>query len=164
MIHSNIEYPTRKKQAQHGNGLCLSKCGTLNLAWWKIMIGFVVMHYTAGIILSVVFQLAHITTTTAMPLSSETGTMKNTWAIHQLFTNICLVYGGTKPPNRAYYINIIKISEKLLSKPLGSLICPITNSKLFAPPSILTISYSNHWQKNQSQYNLDDERSIIESD
>lgn len=58
----------------------------LDLAWWKILIGFVVMHYTAGIILSVVFQLAHITTNTDMPLPSTTGSMKNTWAIHQLLT------------------------------------------------------------------------------
>ena len=58
----------------------------LDVAWWKILIGFIVMHYTAGIILSVVFQLAHITTNTDMPLPSTTGSMKNTWAIHQLFT------------------------------------------------------------------------------
>ena len=67
----------------------------LDLAWWKILIGFVVMHYTAGIILSVVFQLAHITTNTDMPLPSTTGSMKNTWAIHQLFTT-----GNFAPKNR----------------------------------------------------------------
>ena len=44
------------------------------------------MHYTAGIILSVVFQLAHVMPNTDMPTPNEAGNMKNTWAIHQLFT------------------------------------------------------------------------------
>lgn len=58
----------------------------LNIVWWKVLIGFFVMHYTAGIILSVVFQLAHIVPSTEVPLPDEKGNMKNTWAIHQLFT------------------------------------------------------------------------------
>ena len=141
------------------------------------MIGFVVMHYTAGIILSVVFQLAHITTTTTMPQPSETGTMKNTWAIHQLFTT-----GNFAPKNWVVnwftgglnhqiehhifpYISHIHYKNigKIVKQTARNLICPTTSSKLFAPPLVLTINYSNHWQKNQSQYNLDDERSIIES-
>lgn len=59
-----------------------------DIAWWKILIGFFVMHYTAGLILSLVFQLAHVVEDTTMPLPDETGTMKNTWAIHQLFTTV----------------------------------------------------------------------------
>jgi len=59
-----------------------------NIAWWKILIGFFIMHYVAGLILSVVFQLAHIVEDTDMPLPDETGSMKNTWAIHQLFTTV----------------------------------------------------------------------------
>ncbi|MGG8496335.1 fatty acid desaturase family protein [Tenacibaculum sp. TC6] len=58
----------------------------LNVAWWKVLIGFFVMHYTAGIILSVIFQLAHVVPKTEMPLPDESGNMKNTWAIHQLYT------------------------------------------------------------------------------
>ena len=60
----------------------------LNIAWWKIILGFFVMHYTAGLILSVVFQLAHVVEDTIMPLPDDSGTMKNTWAIHQLFTTV----------------------------------------------------------------------------
>lgn len=59
-----------------------------NIAWWKILIGFFIMHYVAGVILSVVFQLAHVVEDTEMPLPDATGTMKNTWAIHQLFTTV----------------------------------------------------------------------------
>ncbi|MFD0993781.1 fatty acid desaturase family protein [Tenacibaculum geojense] len=58
----------------------------LNVAWWKVLIGFFVMHYTAGIILSIIFQLAHIVPSTEMPSPDENGNMKNTWAIHQLYT------------------------------------------------------------------------------
>lgn len=59
-----------------------------NIAWWKILIGFFIMHYVAGLILSIVFQLAHIVEDTDMPLPDKTGSMKNTWAIHQLFTTV----------------------------------------------------------------------------
>ncbi|MDN3492950.1 fatty acid desaturase family protein [Winogradskyella bathintestinalis] len=58
----------------------------LGYAWWQVLIGFLIMHYTAGIILSVIFQLAHVMPNTEMPLPDQNGTMKNTWAIHQLFT------------------------------------------------------------------------------
>ena len=60
----------------------------LNLAWWKILIGFFVMHYTAGLILSTVFQMAHIMENAQMPLPSKEGDMRNTWAIHQLYTTV----------------------------------------------------------------------------
>ncbi len=59
---------------------------SLGFTWWQVLIGFFIMHYTAGIILSVIFQLAHVMPNTEMPLPDENGNMKNTWAIHQLFT------------------------------------------------------------------------------
>lgn len=58
----------------------------LDIVWWKVLIGFFVMHYTAGLILSTTFQLAHVMQTTTNPLPDETGTIKNTWIIHQLHT------------------------------------------------------------------------------
>ncbi|MGR7813280.1 fatty acid desaturase family protein [Lacinutrix undariae] len=60
----------------------------LEISWWKILIGFFIMHYVAGLILSVVFQLAHVMDEAEMPLPEENGTMKNTWAIHQLNTTV----------------------------------------------------------------------------
>jgi linoleoyl-CoA desaturase len=60
----------------------------LEIAWWKILLGFFTMHYTAGLILSVVFQLAHVIEEAEMVLPEETGVMKNTWAIHQLKTTV----------------------------------------------------------------------------
>ena len=58
----------------------------LGFAWWQVLIGFFIMHYTAGIILSVTFQLAHVMPNTEMPLPDKDGNMEHTWAIHQLFT------------------------------------------------------------------------------
>ncbi len=60
----------------------------IDVTWWKVLIGFFVMHYTAGLILSVIFQLAHVVEDADMPLPNEKGEMKNTWAIHQLFTTV----------------------------------------------------------------------------
>ena len=58
----------------------------LGITWWKVLLGFVVMHYTAGLILSIVFQLAHVVEDTVNPMPDENGEIENTWAIHQLFT------------------------------------------------------------------------------
>lgn len=58
----------------------------LPLAWWQVLLGFFVMHYTASLILSLVFQLAHVVQKTDNPLPDKAGTMKNTWVIHQLHT------------------------------------------------------------------------------
>ena len=59
-----------------------------NIVWWKVLISFIVMHYTAGLILSLVFQLAHIMDEADMPLPDKKGNMKNSWAIHQLNTTV----------------------------------------------------------------------------
>ena len=59
-----------------------------DIAWWKILIGFFIMHYVAGMILSVVFQLAHVVEEADMVLPDASGNIKNTWAIHQLFTTV----------------------------------------------------------------------------
>lgn len=58
----------------------------LDIAWWKVLIGFFVMHYTAGMILSMIFQLAHVVPATEMPVPDTEGNLEHTWAIHQLYT------------------------------------------------------------------------------
>jgi len=60
----------------------------IDAPWWTVIIGFVVMHYTAGIILSLIFQLAHVVEDAEMHEAHKSGTMKNTWAIHQLKTTV----------------------------------------------------------------------------
>lgn len=58
----------------------------MDIAWWKVLIGFFVMHYVAGMILSLVFQLAHIVPNTEMPIPDKEGNLEHTWAVHQLYT------------------------------------------------------------------------------
>jgi linoleoyl-CoA desaturase len=54
--------------------------------WYLIIVAFFVMHFTSGIILAVIFQTAHVVTSTNFPLPDENGRIDNNWAIHQLQT------------------------------------------------------------------------------
>ena len=55
-------------------------------AWWQVLIGFIIAHLVAGIILGIVFQLAHVVENIDFPLAPESGRVENTWAIHQMRT------------------------------------------------------------------------------
>jgi linoleoyl-CoA desaturase len=56
------------------------------LLWWQVVLGFVLMHLTAGYILSIIFQMAHIVEGAHQPMPNEAGEIENAWAIHQLQT------------------------------------------------------------------------------
>ncbi len=56
------------------------------LPWWQIGIGFVVMHMTAGVILGVVFQLAHVVEGTDYPAPDPEGLMEHAWLVHEMET------------------------------------------------------------------------------
>ena len=58
----------------------------IDLPWWQILIGFGAMHFVSGIILSFIFQLAHVIEETEFVKPSEDMTVENNWAIHQLLT------------------------------------------------------------------------------
>ncbi|MGF7216484.1 linoleoyl-CoA desaturase [Spirosoma lacussanchae] len=58
----------------------------LDITWWQLLIGFVVMHLVEGLVLGLVFQLAHAVEGTTFPQPDESGTVQNAWAIHQLQT------------------------------------------------------------------------------
>ncbi len=60
----------------------------LGLPWLQVVIGFLLMHFVAGIILTVVFQLAHTVEGTTHPLPNEAGEIPNDWAIHQVETTV----------------------------------------------------------------------------
>lgn len=53
---------------------------------WFILLSFLSMHFVAGLILSLVFQPAHVLLENDFPLPNEEGRMENNWAIHQLLT------------------------------------------------------------------------------
>lgn len=58
----------------------------LPITWWQLAIGFLIVHFTAGIILGVIFQLAHVVEGTDHPTENEEGNIENAWMIHQLET------------------------------------------------------------------------------
>jgi len=55
---------------------------------WITLVGFLLMHYVAGVILTVVFQLAHSVEGTDHPVPDEDGLINNNWAIHQMSTTV----------------------------------------------------------------------------
>lgn len=57
-----------------------------SLLWWQVLIGFLLIHFMAGYILSIVFQLAHVVEGAEQPIPDSEGTMQNAWAVHQLQT------------------------------------------------------------------------------
>lgn len=56
------------------------------IPFYQILLGFVLMHFVAGIILSVVFQLAHTIEETEFPMPNEEGAIDHAWAVHQMKT------------------------------------------------------------------------------
>ena len=58
----------------------------LSITWWQLLIGFMTVHLTAGVILGVIFQLAHVVEGTDHPTENAEGNIENTWMIHQMET------------------------------------------------------------------------------
>jgi hypothetical protein len=58
----------------------------LRIHWWQFLIGYLAMSLTAGAILGLIFQLAHVVEGTDYPLPDAQGAMEHTWLIHQMMT------------------------------------------------------------------------------
>ncbi len=58
----------------------------LPITFGEWALGFLAMHCTSGIILSTVFQMAHVVEGTDQPEPDESGNVENAWAVHQLQT------------------------------------------------------------------------------
>lgn len=56
------------------------------LAPWVIILAFLVMHFITGVLISTVFQTAHVMPSTDFPLPDKNGLIANNWTIHQLVT------------------------------------------------------------------------------
>ena len=56
------------------------------MPWHWVVIGFVLMHFVAGLSLSAIFQLAHVMDTCEFPNPNDERKMENNWAVHQLLT------------------------------------------------------------------------------
>jgi linoleoyl-CoA desaturase len=58
----------------------------LPFSWWIILLGFLCMHIVTGLLVSIVFQIAHIMPDVDFPKPDKMGTMKNEWYRHQFST------------------------------------------------------------------------------
>lgn len=58
----------------------------LQIAFWKILIGFLAMHFVAGFLMATIFQLAHLVEGPKILDFPEDGIAKDSWAKHQLQT------------------------------------------------------------------------------
>jgi len=57
-------------------------------SWWLILLGFLVMHLCAGLIMSTVFQMAHVVEEAEQPIPNNEGIIENEWGIHELETTV----------------------------------------------------------------------------
>ena len=58
----------------------------LPFAWWVILLAFISMHFVTGLLVSTVFQIAHIMPDIEFPLPNEQGLMNDNWYSHQFAT------------------------------------------------------------------------------
>lgn len=58
----------------------------IDLPWWQILVGMLVAHGVAGIILGIVFQLAHVVEETHHPEPDANNAMAQSWVVHELAT------------------------------------------------------------------------------
>lgn len=56
------------------------------VAWYWVVGGFLLMHFTSGLVLSAIFQTAHVVPSSEYPVPDEEGELSNNWAVHQLYT------------------------------------------------------------------------------
>jgi len=58
----------------------------VNLPWWHILLAFLSMHFFTGLLVSLVFQVAHIMPSSEFPLPDEDGLIAGDWPTHQFAT------------------------------------------------------------------------------
>ncbi|GGF37414.1 fatty acid desaturase family protein [Echinicola rosea] len=58
----------------------------MDIRWWQFLIGYLLMNMVEGLVLGLVFQLAHLVEETEMPAPDNSATIEEAWAIHQMRT------------------------------------------------------------------------------
>jgi linoleoyl-CoA desaturase len=53
-------------------------------SWWQVLIGFTVMHVVAGMIMSTIFQMAHVVEDLVQPLPDTEMIIQKEWVVHQI--------------------------------------------------------------------------------
>ena len=66
----------------------------LDVTWWQFLIGFLAMHLAAGVILGVVFQLAHVVEGPQFLAPDDEGRMEHAWLIHEMETTADFAHGN----------------------------------------------------------------------
>ena len=58
----------------------------LSFSWWLILLAFISMHFVTGLLVSIVFQIAHIMPVNEFPLPDKNGLINDNWYGHQFAT------------------------------------------------------------------------------
>jgi len=66
----------------------------IDLPWWQILLGMLLMHFITGLALGLVFQPAHVIEETSYYIPDENGSIDNNWAIHQMKTTSNFAHGN----------------------------------------------------------------------
>lgn len=73
----------------------------MNVAWWQVILGFMLLHLAQGITMGLVFQLAHVVEGTLFPVPNKCGDMEECWAEHQMRTTANF---STQSPIAAFFL------------------------------------------------------------
>lgn len=55
-------------------------------SWCQVVIGFFIMHWTCGCILSTIFKMAYVVEGAEQPMPNKEGVVETEWAVHELQT------------------------------------------------------------------------------
>ncbi len=58
----------------------------MSISWYWVVLGFIIMHFISGVVLSFIFQLAHVVGEVDNPAAPESGKIEDEWMEHQLRT------------------------------------------------------------------------------
>lgn len=64
------------------------------VAWWVVVLGYLLMQFIAGQILALIFQAAHVLEETDFYVLDEDNSVENNWAIHQMKTTANFANGS----------------------------------------------------------------------
>lgn len=67
----------------------------VDLPWWHTVLGYLLLHFICGLLLSFVFQPAHVVEGTDFYEVDEDGSVENNWAIHQMRTTSNFANNGS---------------------------------------------------------------------
>ena len=131
---------------------------TLNITWWQVLIGFTTLHLIAGLILGIIFQLAHVVESTTHPIPNKDNMIENMQSGSVIY-DLAAIQGG----NTAF-TEVDKIIEKNGIKIMGESNIlnklPVSASNLYAKNVFNFVDNLMDKDKRELNINLEDE--IIE--